>query len=172
MDGGSCGHAHALWCGSKSEGEPPAGNKAFAPVACQCPQKTKMPRSSGSVRHVYNDTHVCGILAQVAKAACSLVRCVNFHRVLSSYCHDLVLSGHLDGKMQPCRQGCCHCSVPCECFSKRGRNAGREADLSSIASATVASKRANWSPTHFRAPPPKGTKAKSAATSLGYREEP
>lgn len=48
----------------------------------------------------------------------------------------------------------------------------RETRLSSIERATVASRSANWSPTHFRAPPPKGMKAKSAATSLGYREEP
>lgn len=53
-----------------------------------------------------------------------------------------------------------------------GNYVGREANLSNIASATVASKSANWSPTHFRAPPPNGMKAKSAATSLGYREEP
>mmetsp|Transcript_67000 Transcript_67000/g.188686 ORF Transcript_67000/g.188686 Transcript_67000/m.188686 type:complete len:244 (-) Transcript_67000:1209-1940(-) len=38
----------------------------------------------------------------------------------------------------------------------------------SIASATVASSSANWSPTHLRGPPPKGRYAKSAATSLGY----
>ena len=35
--------------------------------------------------------------------------------------------------------------------------------------ATVASSSANWSPTHLRAPPPKGMKPKSLATSLGYR---
>lgn len=44
--------------------------------------------------------------------------------------------------------------------------------LSNMDSATVASSRANWSPTHLRAPPPKGMNAKSAATSLGYRDDP
>lgn len=34
--------------------------------------------------------------------------------------------------------------------------------LSNAASATVDSMRANWSPTHFLGPPPKGKKAKSA----------
>jgi hypothetical protein len=34
---------------------------------------------------------------------------------------------------------------------------------SSIAAETAASSSANWSPTHFRVPPPKGRKAKSAA---------
>ena len=33
---------------------------------------------------------------------------------------------------------------------------------------TEASSIANWSPTHFRAPPPNGKKAKSDSTSLGY----
>ena len=37
-----------------------------------------------------------------------------------------------------------------------------------MARATVASVMANWSPTHLRAPPPNGMKAKSAADSLGY----
>ena len=44
--------------------------------------------------------------------------------------------------------------------------------LSSMARPTVASSSANWSPTHLRMPPPKGMKAKSAATSLGYSELP
>lgn len=41
-----------------------------------------------------------------------------------------------------------------------------------MAAATVASIRANWSPTHLRMPPPKGMNAKSDATSLGYSELP
>lgn len=41
--------------------------------------------------------------------------------------------------------------------------------LRSKARAMVASMYANWSPTHFLAPPPKGMKAKSDDTSLGYR---
>ena len=41
-----------------------------------------------------------------------------------------------------------------------------------VPAATVASKSANWSPMHLRAPPPKGMNAKSDATSLGYSAEP
>ena len=44
----------------------------------------------------------------------------------------------------------------------------KEAHLRSIAMATAASVRANWSPTHFLAPPPKGMKAKSLATCTMY----
>ena len=55
---------------------------------------------------------------------------------------------------------------------KLGPRVQRLSHLSSMAMATVASSSANWSPTHLRMPPPKGMKAKSAATSLGYSELP
>ena len=44
--------------------------------------------------------------------------------------------------------------------------------LRSMARMTVASIKAKPSPTHLRAPPPKGMKAKSELTSLGYNDEP
>lgn len=56
------------------------------------------------------------------------------------------------------------CSVaPVTCSTESGDPFSSTVNFcSSIASATVDSIRANWSPTHFLGPPPKGKKAKSA----------